>query len=174
MSLIRSFSRQFGRFWSKSDGGAPGRPTEVTEALSPTADPGTISLRPIGEVTASSGGRGQLTLHVEHAEATLGLDGYSHVMVLGWLHRYPAELRARVRAYPAGDRSLPLQGALALRGARPNPISLTVCRLVHCEGERVEVEGLDLEPGTPVIDLKPYVAFYDAVPESTIPAWAEG
>ena len=39
-------------------------------------------------------------------EALLGLDGYSHVIVIGWLDRVPAELRARRRAYPAGDERL--------------------------------------------------------------------
>ena len=108
-------------------------------------------------------------------EALLGLDGYSHVIVLGWLDRVPAELRARRRAHPAGDEQLPLQGALALRGgARPNPVSLTVCRLLGVDGDSLRVEGLDLVDGTPVLDVKPYIAFYDAVTNATIPRWAEG
>jgi tRNA-Thr(GGU) m(6)t(6)A37 methyltransferase TsaA len=107
-------------------------------------------------------------------EALLGLDGYSHVIVLGWLDRLPEELRARLTAYPSGDQRLPLQGALALRGARPNPISTTVCRLLKIDRNRLRVEGLDLIDGTPLLDVKPYIAHYDAVPGATIPRWAEG
>lgn len=103
-----------------------------------------------------------------------GLDGYSHVIVLGWLDRTPDELRVRARAYPQGDRSLPQQGAFALRGPRPNPISVTVCRLLGIDGDSIEVAGLDLIAGTPILDVKPYIAFYDAPPDATIPRWAGG
>ena len=107
-------------------------------------------------------------------EALLGLDDYSHVIVVGWLDQIPAELRDRMRSYPAGDESLPLQGAFALRGPRSNPFSVTVCALLAVEGDSLRVRGLDLVDGTPVMDVKPYVAFYDAKPDATIPGWAGG
>ena len=107
-------------------------------------------------------------------EALLGLRDYSHVIVIGWLDRYPPEYRARRTAYPSGDERLPLQGALALRGARPNPVSVTVCELRAVEGDSIAVRGLDLVDGTPVIDVKPYIAFYDSVPKARIPKWAGG
>ena len=119
--------------------------------------------------------RSEVRLHPEHAEALLGLDAYSHVVVVGWLHQIPDALRARQQAYPAGDERLPLQGALALRGgARPNPISVTVCRLLAIEGTTLRLEGLDLVDGTPVLDVKPYVAHYDAAFAASIPRWAQG
>lgn len=107
-------------------------------------------------------------------EALLGLRDYTHVIVIGWLDRYPQEYRDRRTAYPAGDDRLPLQGALALRGARPNPMSFTVCELRGVDGDTVTVRGLDLVEGTPVLDLKPYIPFYDAVPKAKIPKWAGG
>lgn len=108
-------------------------------------------------------------------EALLGLRDYSHIIVIGWLHEIPEELRSRRRAYPAGDSRYPLQGALALRGgARPNPVSVTVCRLLGIEGATLRLEGLDLVDGTPVLDVKPYIAFYDAEPKATLPKWAGG
>ena len=143
-----------------------------------------VSIDPIGAVSNGEHDPARLDWsEVESAigmreglgETLLGLEGYSHVIVIGWLDRVPAELRRRPRAYPAGDERLPLQGALALRGgARPNPLSLTVCRLLAVEGDSVRVRGLDLVDGTPVLDLKPYVPFYDAPPGATIPRWAEG
>jgi tRNA (adenine37-N6)-methyltransferase len=146
----------------------------------------TVELEPIGVVRNGEhdAGRGdwsrvesRIELRAGLTEALLGLDGYSHVIVLGWLDRVPDELRARPRAYPAGDERLPLQGALALRGgARPNPIAFTVCELRSVEEEAgaIVVRGLDLVDGTPVLDVKPYIAFYDARPDATLPRWAQG
>lgn len=117
--------------------------------------------------------RSQIRLREGLGAALLGLRDYSHVIVLGWLDRIPEELRSRLEAYPAGDERLPLQGALALRGgARPNPISFTVCKLDGIEGDTLRLEGLDLVDGTPVLDVKPYIAYYDAVPKAKLPKWA--
>jgi tRNA-Thr(GGU) m(6)t(6)A37 methyltransferase TsaA len=119
--------------------------------------------------------RSKIQLNEGLDDRLLGLEDYSHIIVIAWLDRTPEELRDRPRAYPAGDDRLPLQGALALRGgARPNPLAVTVCRLVAIEAGSVTVEGLDLIEGTPVLDLKPYIAFYDARPDATLPRWAEG
>ncbi|MCC6236252.1 MAG: SAM-dependent methyltransferase [Dehalococcoidia bacterium] len=121
------------------------------------------------------GVRSRLELRADLEAALLGLADYSHVIVLGWLHEIPQDMRSRTQAYPSGDQRLPLQGALALRGgARPNPISVTVCRLRGVAGAILEVEGLDLIDGTPVLDVKPYIAFYDAEPKASLPKWARG
>ncbi|MFA7250105.1 MAG: TrmO family methyltransferase [Dehalococcoidia bacterium] len=117
--------------------------------------------------------RSEVRLDAGLGEALLGLADYSHVIVVGWLDRIPEELRARRRAYPNGDPAYPLQGALALRGgARPNPISVTVCRLRGIEGDTIRLEGLDLVDGTPVLDVKPYIAHYDSEPRASLPRWA--
>ena len=143
-----------------------------------------IYVQPIGRVASDerdvsrvdwSGVRSEIRLREGLEDALLGLADYSHVIVIGWLDGVPAELRARPRAHPGGDERLPLRGALALRGgARPNPLSFTVCRLLGIERSTLRVEGLDLVDGTPVLDVKPYVPHYDAEAEATIPRWAEG
>ena len=119
--------------------------------------------------------RSEIALRPALAEALDGIEGFSHVIVVGWLDRIPDALRARLRARPGGDDRLPLLGALALRGgARPNPIAVTVCRLRGVEGATLRLEGLDLVDGTPVLDVKPYVAAYDAEPNAALPDWARG
>jgi len=142
-----------------------------------------ITMDPIGVVENGEqdarrqdwrGVRSTVRLREGLGEALLGLDGYSHVIVLGWLHEWPPEHRERRRSHPSGDEALPLQGAFALRGARPNPITITVCRLLTVEGDSLTVLGLDLIDGTPVLDVKPYIAFYDAEPKAAIPRWARG
>ena len=141
-----------------------------------------ITLVPIGTVVSDerdparvdwSRGRSEVRLEGDLDGALLGLGDYSHVIVVGWLHEIPEALRARRQAYPNGDERYPLQGALALRGgARPNPIAVTVCKLRSIEGATLHLEGLDLVDGTPVLDVKPYIAHYDAEPKATIPRWA--
>lgn len=119
--------------------------------------------------------RSQIVLRDGLGAALLGLEDYSHVIVVGWLDQIPQELRERLQAYPAGDDRLPLQGALALRGgARPNPIAVTVCGLERIEDGVLYLEGLDLVDGTPILDVKPYIAYYDAVPKAKLPKWARG
>lgn len=145
-----------------------------------------ITLTPIGRVVCEerdparqdwSRVRSEIVLDgaLDLDAALLGLADYSHVIVVGWLDQIPAELRERRQAYPGGDERYPLQGALALRGgARPNPVSVTVCRLHGIEGATLRLEGLDLVDGTPVLDVKPYIAHYDAEPKASLPRWARG
>jgi tRNA-Thr(GGU) m(6)t(6)A37 methyltransferase TsaA len=147
-------------------------------------EPLEVRMQPIGVVAGAgddverqdwSRVRSEIRLQPEHLDALLGLEAYSHIIVIGWLHQIPDALRARRQAYPAGSDRFPLQGALALRGgARPNPLSFTVCRLLGIEGTTLRLEGLDLVDGTPVLDVKPYIAFYDSVPDASLPKWAQG
>ena len=111
----------------------------------------------------------------EFKDYLVHLDDYSHVIVVGWLHLIPSELRNRSQAYPNGDAELPLQGALALRGgARPNPISVTVCQIIDLHGSELALKGLDLVDGTPILDIKPYIPFYDSEMNAQLPVWAGG
>ena len=148
-----------------------------------TATPEPIEVTPIGVVRSGerdvgrqdwSRVRSEVELRPGLAEALTGLDGFSHVIVVGWLDQIPDALRERRQAYPGGDERLPLLGSFALRGARPNPLAVTVCRLRGIEGSTLHVEGLDLVDGTPVLDVKPYIAVYDAVPDAKLPRWAQG
>ena len=111
----------------------------------------------------------------EFKDYLVHLDDYSHVIVVGWLHLIPSELRNRSQAYPNGDAELPLQGALALRGgARPNPISVTVCKLIDLQDNELVLRGLDLIDGTPILDIKPYIPFYDSEVNARLPVWTGG
>jgi tRNA (Thr-GGU) A37 N-methylase len=65
------------------------------------------------------------------------------------------------------------RGTFALRSpARPNPIALSVARLVGVDGARLSVVGLDCLDGTPLIDIKPYFASTDSVPDAVV-GWHE-
>ena len=61
------------------------------------------------------------------------------------------------------------RGTFALRSpARPNPIAMSVVRLLGVEGTRLKVVGLDCLDDTPLVDLKPYFASTDAAPDAVV------
>ena len=117
--------------------------------------------------------RSELVVRDEFVPALEGLAGFSHVFVLTWLDQVTAEGRALLRLHPTGDASSPEVGIFATRTAhRPNPLAISIVPLEGVSGNVVNVVGLDVVRGTPVLDIKPYVSFYDSF-DATIPAWAE-
>lgn len=76
----------------------------------------------------------------------------------------PDDLQMMV--HPRGNRALPRRGLFTTRSPRrPAPISLTLVRLEKIKGGRLTVRGLEMLDGTPVLDIKPYVAKVDQPPE---------
>lgn len=140
-----------------------------------------VTLRPIGVVRNNvrqprpegwADVRSDIILREELSEALDGIEGYSHIIVVFAFDRVPeSEQRQRVRI--GGDSRIPEQGVLATRSQRrPNPIGVSVVRLLRRRGQVLRVEGLDAIDGTPVLDIKPYFPNYDAVPHAGVPDWA--
>ncbi len=95
-------------------------------------------------------------------DAIADLAQLTHVWVLFWFHRSEG-WRPKVKP-PRDDRK---RGVFATRAPhRPNPIGLSVMRIERVEGLSVHVRGVDVVDGTPVLDLKPYLAYTDAVPDA--------
>ena len=115
----------------------------------------------------------QIAVHPEFTDGLLGLDAYSHVVVLFWPHQVPDEVRgSKHQLHPLDDDRNPLQGILATRSQiRFNPILVTAVRLVKVRRNVVTVRGLDAVNGSPVLDLKPYNPYFDSIPDATTPAW---
>jgi tRNA (adenine37-N6)-methyltransferase len=116
----------------------------------------------------------ELDLTLLGPDATKGLHAFSHVEIVFVFDRVPAdgvELDAR---HPRGNPDWPKVGILAQRARnRPNRIGTTVCELMAVRpGGRVEVRGLDAIDGTPVLDVKPYLA--ELAPRGDVrqPAWS--
>ena len=104
-----------------------------------------------------------------YAAALAGIEEYSQLIVLFWMHRAPPS--SALATHPRGDPTLPLTGVLASRGrAHPNPIGLAVVDLVARRDNVLSVRRLDAFDGTPVIDIKPY-DHYDVFPDPRVPAW---
>jgi tRNA-Thr(GGU) m(6)t(6)A37 methyltransferase TsaA len=97
------------------------------------------------------------------AEALRDLVGVERIWVLAYLHR-SGTWGATVRP-PRGARVR--RGLFATRSPdRPNPIGLSAVELLRVEGTSLHVRGVDLLDGTPILDIKPYVPYADAFPDS--------
>lgn len=103
--------------------------------------------------------------------ALKGIEEFSHVIVFFYFSRsrgLPLQVHPRKRS------DLPLVGLFATRSPhRPNPIAMTICRLIRRRGSRLWVRGLDALDGTPILDLKPYIPANDAVKSPRLPAWVK-
>ncbi|HUO43014.1 MAG TPA: tRNA (N6-threonylcarbamoyladenosine(37)-N6)-methyltransferase TrmO [Methylomirabilota bacterium] len=104
----------------------------------------------------------------EYSEGLDGLEGYSHVFVIGYFNRLRTEqvgvLKVRPRRHLKEGmkiEKLPLVGVFAVGSpSRPNPIGLSLVELLKVDGRFLTVKGLDYFDGTPVLDLKPYTDNY--------------
>jgi len=138
-----------------------------------------IILKPIGFVRTEAVGDevkdktriSQIVLHSELAEALDGIEDFSHLFVLFWLHEISDEQRKTLKVHPRGRRDLPLLGVFATRTMfRPNPVGLTLVELVKVEGNVLTVRGLEAFDGTPVLDIKPF-APWDNAETARVPKW---
>ena len=105
-------------------------------------------------------------------EALDGLEEFSHIVVLYWMHQVDTTGQLPMKVHPMGKQELPLVGLFATRSPhRPNPVGETTVRLLQRQGNILKVEGLDAIDGTPVIDIKPYVPEFDSAAKATVPQW---
>jgi tRNA-Thr(GGU) m(6)t(6)A37 methyltransferase TsaA len=139
-----------------------------------------IIFRPVGVVrtTASNDeirekseeSESAVEVYPDFVEALEGLEGFSHIFVLSYLNKLrpeqvgPLQVRPR-RLLKMGFKleELPLVGVFAIDSpTRPNPIGLSLVKLIRIEGRKLVVSGLDLFDGTPILDIKPYREDYRA------------
>ncbi|HXW05140.1 MAG TPA: tRNA (N6-threonylcarbamoyladenosine(37)-N6)-methyltransferase TrmO [Vicinamibacterales bacterium] len=104
---------------------------------------------------------GVLSIRPEY-EAGLGdIEGFSHLYVVWVFDRVSGY---DLIAHPPSD--VHPHGVFATRSPRrPNPIGLTVVRLIRREGARLHVRGVDMLDGTPILDIKPYLS---SVPDADL------
>ncbi|MEW5659152.1 SAM-dependent methyltransferase [Streptomyces cinereoruber] len=106
-------------------------------------------------------------------DALAGLDSFSHVEVVYHFDRVPVEKVETGARHPRGNTDWPLVGIFAQRGKnRPNRLGVSRCRLLRVNGLDVHVQGLDAVDGTPVLDIKPYMAEFGPRGTTTQPEWA--
>ncbi len=91
----------------------------------------------------------------QYRDALQRIAEHSHIWVIAWFHLARRDVLATVPMRI--NEALPVYGVFGMRSPnRPNPVGLTLVRLVRVEGLNLYVEGLDAFDGTPIVDIKPY------------------
>jgi len=100
---------------------------------------------------------GQVEVDPDFVDGLQGLEGFSHIILLYVFHRSEG---FQLQVQPFLDDEL--HGLFATRHpCRPNPIGLSIVRLLACRCNILEIEGVDVLDGTPLLDIKPYVPDFD-------------
>jgi tRNA-Thr(GGU) m(6)t(6)A37 methyltransferase TsaA len=106
---------------------------------------------------AAAGVCGTVEVWAELAPGLKDLEGFSHIILLYHFHLV---MRTQLVVVPFMDPEP--HGVFATRApSRPNPIGLSVVRLLGREGNVLHVENVDIVDGTPLLDIKPYVPAFD-------------
>jgi tRNA-Thr(GGU) m(6)t(6)A37 methyltransferase TsaA len=134
----------------------------------------TVQYRPIGVIhtpfkkiegmpiqpSGAAGVRGTVEVYPEYVEGLKDLDGFSHILLLYHFHRVKS---AQLTVVPFLDTEP--RGVFATRAPkRPNPLGISVVRLLRIEGSTLHVQNVDILDGTPLLDIKPYVPEFDRQP----------
>jgi tRNA (adenine37-N6)-methyltransferase len=142
-----------------------------------------ISLTPIGVVHSTrkqpendNWQREQASIELDAAqfpaEALQGLADFSHAEIIFYMNQAdPAKTETAAR-HPRNNPTWPRVGIFAQRGKdRPNHLGVTVCKIKQVTGRTLVVEGLDAIDGTPVLDIKPWVAEFGPHGSTHEPTW---
>jgi tRNA-Thr(GGU) m(6)t(6)A37 methyltransferase TsaA len=106
-------------------------------------------------------------------ESLAGLGDFSHIEVVFLFDAVDPEDIERGARHPRGNTEWPRVGIFAQRAKmRPNRIGVTVCALLDIDGLTLTVQGLDAMDGTPVLDVKPYMAEFGPRGDVRQPAWS--
>jgi tRNA-Thr(GGU) m(6)t(6)A37 methyltransferase TsaA len=143
-----------------------------------------VIIEPIGRVESSrtqaidddwDAVTAKITLDGEQfsADAVTGLGEFSHVEIVFVFDAVDPDNVERGARHPRGNTDWPQVGIFAQRAKmRPNRIGVTVCALIGIDGLTLTVQGLDAIDGTPVLDIKPYMAEFGPRGDVRQPAWS--
>jgi len=143
----------------------------------------TVSYRPIGiihspfkenvgiprQAVGASEVKGTIEILDDFSEGLQDLGDFSHIVVVFHLHLVKSP---RLKAYPPWDGRE--HGVFATRSPyRPNPVGVSVVRLVGIDGNNLHISGIDMAEGSPVLDIKPYIPDLNPTKEVKI-GWLTG
>ena len=112
--------------------------------------------------------RGEIVLMPQYEEGLRDLDGFSHIILLYHFHRSKGY---RLTVKPFLDNVN--RGLFSTRAPRrPNPIGLSIVRLLRIDVTTLYVQGADMLDGTPLLDIKPWVPVFDGC-ENTRAGWLD-
>ena len=120
---------------------------------SPFKEPKGTPIQP----AAAKGIEGKVEVFPEYAEGLKDVDGFSHIILVCHFH---LSKKPSLKVKPFMDDQM--RGVFATRApSRPNPIGISIVRLVKIEENILHVQDVDIIDGTPLLDIKPYVCEFD-------------
>jgi len=106
---------------------------------------------------AAAGVEGVVEVLPEYAEGLEGLEGFSHIILIYHFH---LSRKASLKVRPYMDEET--HGVFATRSpSRPNPIGVSVVRLLKIVDNKLYIKDVDIVDGTPLLDIKPYIPEFD-------------
>ena len=112
-----------------------------------------MPIQPTSEISAE----GQIEIYPEFTEGIKDLDGFSHIYLIYHLHKVR---QAKLTVTPFLDKEV--HGVFATRApSRPNPIGLSLVKLIRVKGNLIYVDDIDILDGTPLLDIKPYIPEFE-------------
>lgn len=111
-----------------------------------------------------------IVIDKEWTGALKGLQDYSHLIIIFWMHKVKT---CDIRHVPQGKKGeVPEVGIFACRcPQRPNPIGISTTKILSIKDNIIKVQGLDVINNTPILDIKPYTPQYDSAENAKVPYW---
>ena len=109
-----------------------------------------------------------IELEDKYVEGLKGLDKFSHAILLFYFHKSPGE---QIQDSPFLEQEK--HGIFAIRSPhRPNHIGFSVVRIKKIKGNKIHFTDVDVIDGTPILDIKPYVKYFD-IREDVVCGWID-
>jgi len=120
---------------------------------SPFKEPKGTPIQP----AAAKGIDGMVEVFPEYTDGLKDIESFSYIILIYHFH-LSRQSQLKVKPYMDGKA----HGVFAVRGpSRPNPIGISVLRLMGVEGNMLHIQDVDVVDGTPLLDIKPYVPEFD-------------
>ena len=136
----------------------------------------TYTINPIGTVQKKDS-KIYLEINQDLWAATTHLDLFSHAIVLWWIDgKDTPDIRNTILSKPPKNKSPIPSGVFSCRSpARPNPIGHTIVRIISLDekNKRIEIDHMDANDETPLIDIKPYLPSSDRIDNAEVAPWFE-
>lgn len=116
----------------------------------------------------------EIHLDREYEAGLLRLEEYSHAIIVFFMDQFESSETTVMRKRPRDREDMPETGVFAQRTKyRPNPIGISVVKIIGIQDNILKVQGLDANNNTPVLDIKPYITEFDTRDNVLVPKWME-
>ena len=109
------------------------------------------------QLTGSVGVEAKVEIFPEYCQGLADLEGFSHIILI-YIFHLAKEFKLKVKPFLDDE----LRGLFATRApARPNPLGISVVRLVRVDDAVIYIKDIDVVDKTPLLDIKPYIPEFD-------------